>query len=403
MPANNKKELGFKLLIIYLIFDYARPHQVFFPLLAKLHPGYILHLSLLWCLYKGGYLSRFPNTQAKAFFALVILMMLHVPFAVNNYAAYMGWRNTFLSFVVFLSIVSFIDDIKKLESFFNLWIKLMILCALIGIRYGGKVPHSSFMGDENDFALVMNMAIALSYFLYFYENNPKRRKLYLFSIPLFLLAVIRSFSRGGFVGLAGTTFYIWIRNPHKVKTILVFAIFAILFYIFAPSSYWKEIETLKQEGLHKGTAGARWYSWKCGMKMFLDHPIFGVGQNNFNWNFPKYEPKEEWERYRGRLHGGRSAHSLYVTVLTELGIVGTYLYFLIFFKSRKELFLALKKIKDIEDLSRFKYLAYGLESSLIGYFFSGAFLTVCYYPHYWVFNSLMIATAHILNSLKKEK
>ena len=41
-----------------------------------------------------------------------------------------------------------------------------LLCAIIGIMNGGRVPGSSFMGDENDFALAMNMIIPLVYFMF---------------------------------------------------------------------------------------------------------------------------------------------------------------------------------------------------------------------------------------------
>ncbi len=408
-----KSEFPFFLLLFYLFFDYARPHQVFFPLLAKLHPGYILHILLIWYLHKEGKLLKFENPQIKAFFLLILLMMLHVPFAVNNYWAYFGWRNTVLRFIVFLSIISFVNTYEKLEKFTNLWIKIMIICAIIGIKSGGKIPYSGFMGDENDFALVMNMAIGFSYFMYFYEEITKRKMFYLISIILFLGAVVASFSRGGFVGLAGTIFYIWLRSPYKLKSTFILSIFAFLFFLITPPSYWKEMSTLKQEGLHRGTVGARWYSWKCGMKMFLDHPLFGVGQNNFPWNFEKYEPKEEWKRYRRRLHGGRTAHSLYVTVLCELGIVGTFLYFYIFYRSRKDLiplfkyeayYPELAKDPDVEKILRkLRYIAYAIECSLAGFFFSGTFLTVCYYPHYWIFNALMISTKNIADAVIAEK
>ncbi len=408
MPRkNNRIDTPFIILMLYLFFDYGRP-QAFFPIIGKLHPGYILHLSLLWLLFKENKLFNIEDTQVKAFILILAIMIIHIPFSENNYWAFEGWRNTFLYFIVFMSIISFITTYEQLEKFIKRWLMIMIFCSIVGIKSGGKVPNSPFMGDENDFALVMNMAIGMSYFMYFYSDTFSKKIFYLFAIVLFLWANIASLSRGGFVGLIGTAFYIWFRSPKKMITTIFAVLFAIIFASLAPSSYWKEMKTIRQEGIHKGTGGARWYLWKCAWKMFLHHPIIGVGQNNFPWTVGKYEPKEEQKRYAGRSHVGRVCHSLYFTILSELGALGTFLYFLIFFKSRKDLIPILKYeyyysslIENLEIhlfFQKLRYIVYGVECSLAAYFWTGIFLTVCYYPHFWVFNGLMIAIRNVLNN-----
>lgn len=401
MKKQSKGDKAFAILIAFLLFQYGRP-QAFFPLIGKLHPGYILHPLLAIYLWKKGRLFRLETVQEKAFFWLLVLMTLHVPFAVNNYLAYWGCRNGVLGFIVFLSMINFLEDsFDKLLKFINIWIFINMFCAFVGVRFGGKIPGAFFLEDENDFALLMNMNIGMTFFLALQADTAKKRLLYRIATCIFLMANIMSFSRGGFVGLLGTGLYIWLRSPHKLVSSFLLVIFGLLFVQFAPSSYWKEIATLKKEGLHRGTVGERWYTWKCGLRMFLDHPIFGVGQGNFPWNFPRYEPKEIEKRYGKRSHAGRAAHSLYVQVLCELGIVGTYLYFLIFYRSRKELLhitrfesyypeLA-KNPEFYNHLNRVRFVIYALDVAAMAFFFTGTFLSVAYYPHYSIVNALMIA------------
>ena len=59
--------------------------------------------------------------------------------------------------------------------------------------------------------------------------------------------------------------------------------------------------------------------------MWKANPVFGVGQGNYNWNVHFYEDLN----VTGQSSGGRAAHSLYFTLLPELGLLGVTLYVLI--------------------------------------------------------------------------
>lgn len=115
--------------------------------------------------------------------------------------------------------------------------------------------------------------------------------------------------------------------------------------------------------------------------MFRNNPLLGVGIGNFQTTrLEKYaEAGEPTKAY--------VPHSIYIQVLSELGLAGMipFLALLVLFfrlnaKSRKIL-LALGD----ERRRSYEYcLSRGLDLALIGYLSSGAFLTVLYYPHLWV-------------------
>jgi len=111
-------DFPFYLLLIYLFFEYGRP-QSFFPVIGALHPGYILHTLLFLCLFLKGKLLNFKNIQTRCFLGLLLLTTLHGPIAVNNYYAYLIWRGTLLYFIVYLSIVNFVDSFEKIEKIYR--------------------------------------------------------------------------------------------------------------------------------------------------------------------------------------------------------------------------------------------------------------------------------------------
>ena len=83
-------------------------------------------------------------------------------------------------------------------------------------------------------------------------------------------------------------------------------------------------------------------------------------------------------------------HSIYFTLLPELGIFGTFLFIAMIyynFKDTKRIrdklrnkAKMLKENKTIKDLQ----LAFTLEASLIGYLVSSIFISTLYYPNFWI-------------------
>jgi len=178
-------------------------------------------------------------------------------------------------------------------------------------------------------------------------------------------------------------------------TALIMGLLAVVAVLVAPSSYWDEVRSITEEGTSKGTGAERIYTWGVGWHMFLDNPVMGVGQGNFPYAFRKYEVEvgHGEEGYHGRSVAGRAAHSIYFTMLPELGIVGTGIILLMVFHMFKDLKAinsrsgrsGPRKYRRPNPLSNRNYaLALGLEGGLISFLISGAFISVLYYPNVWV-------------------
>lgn len=183
--------------------------------------------------------------------------------------------------------------------------------------------------------------------------------------------------------------------------VLLLALFVVL---VAPSSYWEEIRSIAEENTPAnpyGTGAARHYTWKVAWGMFLDNPIIGVGQGNFPWNVGAYELKLGFtEGFHQRSMAGRAAHSLYFTLMPELGLIGIALFASMVVMTVRDLRFIQRSAGSgsaaAGDALPFASLATALEASLVGYLFSGIFISVLYYPNFWLLMGFALSLRRIL-------
>lgn len=379
---------NFFLLCTYVLFEFGRP-QTFIPSLSYLHIPMFVLIILFIRLFSVQRLVL-SMRPLRLFLCLLCLMAIHVPIATNNHWAMQTTKVTFLYFVAACGITFFLRDFQEFESFLRFFILCFIVLAFVGVLHKGKVTGSAFLGDENDFALAMNFALPFILFSATISRSQSSRLLYIASILILIASIILSRSRGGFVGFIPVAVYCWLRLPKKIASSVVVLLLLVLIAYSAPRSYWNEIRTIR-EGTKESTAAERIYYWKVAWRMFLDNPIIGVGPGNFPWNILRYEDREG---YVGRFHGGRVAHSLYFTLIPELGIVGTLFFVLILLgllknrryilKAHAGLFYHSDLKEQIEIFDKIKYYLYMIDAAMLSYFFTGIFISVLYYPYFWI-------------------
>ena len=107
---------------------------------------------------------------------------------------------------------------------------------------------------------------------------------------------------------------------------------------------------------------------------------------------------------RGRSLAGRAAHSIYFTILSELGIAGALLFLGMLYCNIKDLNYIKKislKIKGkgpVGKLSKQYYIALALEGSLITYLVSSVFISTFYYPHFWILMAFILSFKKIVSA-----
>jgi len=402
----NKKQsiFSFSLVIIYLFLEYIRP-QVLIPSLTVLHlPAITVALIALSLIFSGK--LSLKDKQTIFFTAIMLEMILHGPLAVNNYWAFIRFYEMSITFIAYLGIISFVDNEDKYKKLIKYWIILFIILAIIGILNQG-IGTGGFIGDENDFCMAINMIIPFALFGVFSAKN-KLHKIYFIVVACIFLSAVLTYSRGGFVGLVSVLIYCWLRSNKKVAFGLIIGLLFIFVALTTPSSYWNRVLTISDEyhditGTEKqaGTGGQRIYAWKLGWKIFLDNPVIGVGQGNYPWHVGKVE-EELGVLWQTRSLAGRVSHSLYFTLLPELGIIGVLLFsFMIAYSMKylnyvKNVINIGKNIYTAEESKYIYYLALSLEGSLIGFLASSVFISTLYYPNIWILCGFIVSLRTIV-------
>ena len=410
---NKEAMFSFYLIVVYLFLEYGRP-QLLLPFLRDLHLPAITVIFMAISLLLSGKAS-IKDKQTVFYLMLLAEMVIHGPIAVNNYWAFQIFYSMVVTFIAYLVIVNMVDSLYKYEKLIKYWLLIYIFLAIYGyfnanlhlpkyLRSGMGV--GGFLGDQNDFCMALNMILPFSLFGIFSERKKSDKIYYILLTCLFTFVIFLTESRGGFVGLISVAFYCWLKSNKKIILLILFGLLALFALVVAPSSYWDEVKTISTENTEvnpTGTGAQRVYAWKIGWRIFLNNPVIGVGQGNYPWNVGETE-KEMGVLWQTRSLSGRAAHSLYFTILPELGAVGTIIFALFIIYSLKNLkfirnsSMHKKNIFPDDESRRIYYASLALEGSLIGFMTSSIFISTLYYPSIWILCAFIVALNKIVQN-----
>ena len=164
---------------------------------------------------------------------------------------------------------------------------LMELDSLYGSsRYfliGTNVIRSfSTFAHANAFAGYLVMTCILSMSLYLHSNQKNSRKYLLFASVIQLLALLLTFSRGGWIAFSFASFIMLtiIFRRRKARLMLVMGVIIFLIIVssyFAPGQFSNRLTSVT-DASEQSEIISRSLRWKTFFKMILEHPILGKGE-----------------------------------------------------------------------------------------------------------------------------
>ena len=291
-----------------------------------------------------------------------------------------------------------LTDKKKLRWWYLVTAScFIVLCAkgaIWGVLTGGEFrvygPGRSMIGDNNDFALAVNMSIPMIYYLAQTETS-MRLKLALNASLLFaVIGVVLTYSRGGLVGLCMVTVVLVLQSRHKVRGLSVILGVILVVFIAAPGKWIERMETIRTAAQTDPSARSRLFAWKFSTELALDHPVFGGGFETFTG--------ELYDRYgmggQEIVHG---PHSIYFQMMAEHGFTGLAIYLALLvsclFTCRR-----IRRWCRIHDPDNW-LIAYCnmVIASLVAYATSGAFLGRAYFDMFYQ----LVATTILLSAFAR--
>ncbi|NGX17087.1 O-antigen ligase family protein [Wenzhouxiangella sp. XN24] len=385
--TSSRGKVYFFLLLFYLALEYTKFQDVLG--LEALRLGLFSVLLLLVSTFFNVNITKINNNQILLIGLFCLYLVVFVPFARNNYFAFHTAKGMLIYLPVIYSIVHLINDEKSLNRLILFFVLVSVYLSVYVLTNRGYGPAGT-VRDANDVALALVFLTSFSLFLFRTANSNKYKWVYLLVTILVIAAIAYTRSRGGFLGLSAVLGVYVLFSHHKLKAILMALVIVSVFTYTADDDFLGEISSITDTS--ESTASSRLLTWKDATKMFLDNPL-GVGPGNFPIRFDEYQSEEH---ARGNMWG-RSAHSLWFTLLPETGILGTAIFALIIMRNFSDIRLLGQESDwhSKRESSYFYNLRICLLASFCGLLVSGTFISVLYYQHFWLFSAIVVASRNI--------
>lgn len=196
-----------------------------------------------------------------------------------------------------------------------------LFATIFFLKTGGQYkiwgPDGTFLGDNNDFALALNMTIPMFFFMARSEQAAWMRAGIRILMVCVIISVIGTYSRGGLVGLTATVIMLVLNSRHKIVGLLLVSIGLWGVMMFTTAGWKGRMESFTQGDLDE-SAESRLVVWRGGWRLVQDYPITGGG-------FDVYTDEAAFSQYidnADKWLGQHGPHSIYFQTLGEQGFVG---------------------------------------------------------------------------------
>jgi O-antigen ligase len=373
---------SFWFVLIYLLFEYVRPQQIYEKILGPPYALIAIILALVSFLFEQRKLRFQMPELLLAIFTLVVLASSttafdpSVSFSYNNLSLYFGWV------LIYLMIANSVDTEERFFLFLLFFLVYSFKMAQFGTRgwaaYGfgfdayGATGAPGFFRNSGEFGIQMCVFFPLivAFILALKEYWPRWLRLVAWGVAATAITgIIASSSRGALVGLAGVSLWMLLKSRHKFRGLLATIAFAGLVYAITPAEQKARFQSVGQDD----TSISRTTNWKQGIGIMNQFPVLGIGYAN-------------WRKYHSVYYGNELLpHNVFIEAGSELGYSGLVAFIALIWCTFAINARTRRLARQYPEEGRFMTrMAHGLDGALVGFLVSGFFVTVLYYPYFWI-------------------
>jgi O-antigen ligase len=344
---------------------------------------------------------RHPITYA----VLALLVTIAISVVAGEYpgASFSFLRKDYIkTFVMFALVASSIRSMRDFEFMLGAQVAGAALYGLVVLSRFSVEESSGRLGDllyydSNDLAMILAMTLPLA--VYFLRPGTKLqwRLVALGTFAIILVAIVKTGSRGGFLGILTVLTFLLLRFnaiPARVRFGAV-AAFVIGLLLVSNDRYWEMMGTLlnptEDYNFAGNSSGGRVEIWKRGFGYAATHPLFGVGASNFGYA----ESNLGRAALRAQAGFGTQAlapHNSFVMAMAELGFVGLFVFVWLLFVAMRSLSRSIARARQKDSREpREAALGQALWAAMLAYFVSGFFLSQTYSSLLHVLLALIVA------------
>lgn len=268
------------------------------------------------------------------------------------------------------------------------WV-LVISLGFYALKGGGYVllghsgviigPPDTEITDNNQLALAVVMQLPLVYYLWKHTRLAWLRLGLAAAIPIEILMIFGSHSRGGVIALSVLLGAFWLRTDRKIVYGLIGAVIIAGTLAMLPDWFWQRMSTLNDVQADN-SFDSRLLAWRVAIEIARDYFPFGVG-------FYGEQQPQIWNHYvpAGNFH---AAHSIYFQMLGEHGYIGLAIYLVVLLLPLYNASLVVWRTRKDPDQAWAHDLADMIRVGLLAFYVGGAALSVAYWDGYLVLLAL---------------
>jgi probable O-glycosylation ligase (exosortase A-associated) len=263
---------------------------------------------------------------------------------------------------------------------------------LFSLQTGGQYqvigPESTFLEANTSLGLAFNMILPLL-LLSAQEQTIKWRKLALYGATfLTLVATVFTYSRGAWLGLAATLAVFLFRMKRGFLVGAMLAVVGLVGVQFVPDKVFNRAETIGNYE-QDNSAMTRVQAWSVAWHLALAKPLTGGG-----FDFETGVDPDRWLAYADRkydIQGStpRAAHSIYFQVLGQHGFIAFGLFMAMLCGTMLSYSDIYKKTRGRPELEWMGQYARALQTGMVGFLVSGAFLNLAYFDLLYLYIGLV--------------
>lgn len=247
--------------------------------------------------------------------------------------------------------------------------------------------------NPNDLALTLNLILPLGVSLMLAVRRPILRVVLLAIVTLDVLAIIATFSRGGFLTLMTITLAYIARHSSRSRTVLLLPLLLLLCVPLLPSGYIDQMGTIINIGSDPtGSAQERWSDLLTAGRLLQSNPLAGVGLG-VNVLAMNAERGSTW----------RMIHNVYLQYAVELGLPGLILFLVLLARCIRKAGAARLMAARTESGGLLFHLAEGVQISLIAFAVAAIFHPVGYHFYFFYLAGLALGLEAAVTAPKAQR
>lgn len=315
---------------------------------GRLHLIASLSTLLAYLIHKNAFAGSMEGSFQKANLYIFFYFVLWI-FIVSIFAEYSVQLSLDKAieiakiFILCFLFMKMINTERRLETY--IWVTslsfgLLSFWGVLQGLAGNNRLDTLWPGGSNYIAAQLALIAPFTFAKVFdVELSVKYRLVFFISALWIVLCCVYTDSRGGFLGLSVGMLVLILQVKQRMRILAGIALGAALTSPFIPTHYFNRITSIfvEKEELDE-SAASRPVLWKIALRIWQDHPIAGVGLENFSPVKETYVDQvrdivSNEEIFRLIFGRQRYTHGLYPGMMAEVGIVGTGLFLLLLLRN----------------------------------------------------------------------